>query len=154
MLMISQIHSSSHAEFAFASIAWNRAVSLFVCLLKCSVFKWVVWRGWICSQKHSDGHLSAQEGLNRGHFHFPEQGCTYFTVTLSYPPLTFRQLSEWGSWNRKIWYEVLNKYAEWWDFRFSRRRVWRWLSSGMLRHVVWYIWTDVSEMLTASNGPW
>jgi hypothetical protein len=25
-----------------------------------------------------------------------------------------------------------------WDLRFSRRRVWRWLSSGLLRHVDWY----------------
>jgi hypothetical protein len=31
-----------------------------------------------------------------------------------------------------------------WDFRFSRRRVWRWLSSGMLHCVVWYKFTDVS----------
>jgi hypothetical protein len=23
---------------------------------------------------------------------------------------------------------------QWWDFKFSRRRVWRWLSSGMLSH--------------------
>jgi hypothetical protein len=26
-----------------------------------------------------------------------------------------------------------------WDFRFSRRRVWRWLSSGLLRRDVWAI---------------
>jgi hypothetical protein len=31
-----------------------------------------------------------------------------------------------------------------WDFRFSRRRVWRWLSSRMLRLVVWQKFTDVS----------
>jgi hypothetical protein len=37
-----------------------------------------------------------------------------------------------------------------WDFRFSQRRVWRWLSSGMLWCVVWQILTDVSEYLTAS----
>jgi hypothetical protein len=34
-----------------------------------------------------------------------------------------------------------------WHFRFSRRRVWRWLSSGMLCRVVWKIFTDVSEVL-------
>jgi hypothetical protein len=33
------------------------------------------------------------------------------------------------------------------DLRFWRRRVWRWLSSGMLRHVVSYKLTDVSEVL-------
>jgi hypothetical protein len=33
------------------------------------------------------------------------------------------------------------------DFRFSRRRVWRWLSSGLLRRVVWQKLTDVSEVL-------
>jgi hypothetical protein len=38
-----------------------------------------------------------------------------------------------------------------WAFRFSRRRVWRWLSSGMLRRVVSYKLTDVSEVLTASR---
>jgi hypothetical protein len=38
----------------------------------------------------------------------------------------------------------------WRDFRFSRRRIWRWLSSGLLRRVVWYKFTEVSEMLTAS----
>jgi hypothetical protein len=26
--------------------------------------------------------------------------------------------------------------GDWWGFRFSRRQVWRWPSSGMLRHVV------------------
>jgi hypothetical protein len=36
-----------------------------------------------------------------------------------------------------------------WDFRFSRRRVWGWLSSGLLRRVVWYKLADVSEVLTA-----
>jgi hypothetical protein len=35
----------------------------------------------------------------------------------------------------------------WWDFRFSRRRVQRWLSSGMLRCAVWWILTDVSNVL-------
>jgi hypothetical protein len=34
-----------------------------------------------------------------------------------------------------------------WDFRFSRRRVWRWLSSGLLRRVVWYEFTHVSGVL-------
>jgi hypothetical protein len=33
-------------------------------------------------------------------------------------------------------------------FRFSRRRVWRWLSSGMLRRVVWKKLTDVSYVFT------
>jgi hypothetical protein len=37
-----------------------------------------------------------------------------------------------------------------WEFRFSGRWVRRWLSSGMLRPVHWYKFTDVSEALTAS----
>jgi hypothetical protein len=37
------------------------------------------------------------------------------------------------------------------DFRFSQRRVWRWLSSGLLHHVVWYKFTNVSEVLAASE---
>jgi hypothetical protein len=37
-----------------------------------------------------------------------------------------------------------------WDFRFSRRRVWSWLSSGLLRRLVWYKFTDVLEVLAAS----
>jgi hypothetical protein len=37
-----------------------------------------------------------------------------------------------------------------WDFRFSRWRVWRWLPSGILRRIVLYKLTDVSEALTAS----
>jgi hypothetical protein len=35
-------------------------------------------------------------------------------------------------------------------FRFSWQWVWRWLSSGLLRHVVWYKFTDISEVL----APW
>jgi hypothetical protein len=31
-----------------------------------------------------------------------------------------------------------------WDFRFSRRRVWRWLASGMLCHVDWLNFTNVN----------
>jgi hypothetical protein len=34
--------------------------------------------------------------------------------------------------------------------RFSRQRVWGWLFSGMLRRIVWYKLTDVSEVLAAS----
>jgi hypothetical protein len=33
-----------------------------------------------------------------------------------------------------------------WDFRFSCRRVWRWLSSGMLRRVVWWKFTIVMSL--------
>jgi hypothetical protein len=47
----------------------------------------------------------------------------------------------------------INKYFAifcWWNFRFSRRRVWRWLSSRVLRRVVCYKFTDVSEVLAAS----
>jgi hypothetical protein len=36
-----------------------------------------------------------------------------------------------------------------WNFEFSRRRIWSWLSCGMLHRVVWYLLTDVSEKLTA-----
>jgi hypothetical protein len=36
------------------------------------------------------------------------------------------------------------------DFRFSRRRLWRWLSSGVLRDVVRLKFTDVSEVLAAA----
>jgi hypothetical protein len=41
-------------------------------------------------------------------------------------------------------------YFSWWDFRFSRRWVWRRLSSGMLRRVVSLKFMDVSEVLAAS----
>jgi hypothetical protein len=40
--------------------------------------------------------------------------------------------------------------SPWWDFRFSRQRVWRWLSSGILHHVVLQKLTNISEVLTAS----
>jgi hypothetical protein len=33
------------------------------------------------------------------------------------------------------------------DLRFSRQLVWRWLSAGLLHHVVWQNFTDVSEVL-------
>jgi hypothetical protein len=33
--------------------------------------------------------------------------------------------------------------------RFSRQRYWSWLCSGLLRRVVWWKFTDVSEVLTA-----
>jgi hypothetical protein len=35
-------------------------------------------------------------------------------------------------------------------FQFSQQRVWTWLSSGLLRRVVWYKLTDVSKVLAAS----
>jgi hypothetical protein len=37
-----------------------------------------------------------------------------------------------------------------WDLRFSRRRERRWLPSGLLRRVIWYKFTDVSEVLDTS----
>jgi hypothetical protein len=37
-----------------------------------------------------------------------------------------------------------------WDFRYSRRRIWRLLSSGKLRSAVQWKFTDVLEVLTAS----
>jgi hypothetical protein len=44
------------------------------------------------------------------------------------------------------------------DFSFSRRRVWRWLPYELLCRVVWYKFTDVSEVLVAARGshssPW
>jgi hypothetical protein len=36
------------------------------------------------------------------------------------------------------------------DLGFSRRRVWRWMSSGLLCRVVWQNFTDVSDVLAAS----
>jgi hypothetical protein len=48
-----------------------------------------------------------------------------------------------------------NKHAvSWWDFRFSRWRVWRWLFSGLLRHIVSQNFTDVSKRLTGSTSEW
>jgi hypothetical protein len=43
-------------------------------------------------------------------------------------------------------YHILSQ----WDLRFSQRWIRRWLSSGLLHHVVWYKSTEVSEMLAAS----
>jgi hypothetical protein len=45
--------------------------------------------------------------------------------------------------------EKIDVYTKW-DLRFSRRRVLRWLSSGLLRRVVWQKFTDVAEVLAAS----
>jgi hypothetical protein len=48
----------------------------------------------------------------------------------------------------------------WWDFRFSRRRVWTWLFSGMLlRRVIWWTWPTFQRCFllpssnTMSNSP-
>jgi hypothetical protein len=38
----------------------------------------------------------------------------------------------------------------WWDFRFSRRRKWRWQPYGMLLRLVWWTFTDFSEVFSAS----
>jgi hypothetical protein len=35
-------------------------------------------------------------------------------------------------------------------FRFSRRRAWRWLSSGLVLHAFWWVFTDVSKVLAGS----
>jgi hypothetical protein len=37
-----------------------------------------------------------------------------------------------------------------WDLSFSRRRVWRWLSSGLSRSVVWWKFCDVSVVVAGS----
>jgi hypothetical protein len=44
-----------------------------------------------------------------------------------------------------------NNFAEnSWDFRFSWRRVRRWLSAGLLRRVIWQKFTDVSWVSATS----
>jgi hypothetical protein len=40
-------------------------------------------------------------------------------------------------------------YMNMWNFRFWRRGVWRWLSSGMLCCVVWLTFTYLSEVVSA-----
>jgi hypothetical protein len=55
----------------------------------------------------------------------------------------------------KLWYLKIHQGDVFlWDFRFSWRQVWRWMSSGLLRHVVWWKLTDVSEVLAASIIGW
>jgi hypothetical protein len=48
-------------------------------------------------------------------------------------------------WGRGTDHQILKKP---WDFRFSRQKIWR--CYGLLRRVVWYKFTDVSEVLAAS----
>jgi hypothetical protein len=45
---------------------------------------------------------------------------------------------------------ILSRAPTLWHFRFSWRRVWTWLSSGMLRRVLSQNLTEVSVVLTAS----
>jgi hypothetical protein len=48
------------------------------------------------------------------------------------------------------WMDGWINWIDEWDLRFSRRRVWRWLSSSMLCRAVWQKFTDVSEVFGAS----
>jgi hypothetical protein len=50
---------------------------------------------------------------------------------------------------RSILFPLWKKDFNRWDFRFSQRQLWRWLSSGMLRRVMWWVLIDVSDMLTS-----
>jgi hypothetical protein len=43
-----------------------------------------------------------------------------------------------------------NYMVEFWDFSFSQRRVGKWRSFGLLRRVVWWKLTDVSELFVGS----
>jgi hypothetical protein len=71
---------------------------------------------------------------------------------------TFSVIEMWQKYSSKImsfrfWshsFITLQTAYNLWDFRISWRRAWRWLSSGLLRRVIWYKFTDVSEVLTAS----
>jgi hypothetical protein len=82
------------------------------------------------------------------------------TVTWDAPPCSLEELGSVAnsSENTKViaalsWklFEVLLSPTDltkkgshsWWTFRFSRRWLWKLLSSGMLRWVVWYKLTDV-----------
>jgi hypothetical protein len=57
-----------------------------------------------------------------------------------------------------IWWVTLKIYSSdnLWYFRFSWWKVWRWLSSGLLRCVVWYKFNDVSRVPVAYiiRGHW
>lgn len=51
----------------------------------------------------------------------------------------------------KIWHGCKQNFQIWWDFRFLRQQVWRWLPSGLLRCEVWYKLTSVSEVGNTSE---
>jgi len=57
-----------HTEFASVSMTQNSPVSLFIYLLKPTVLKWAVWRGWICIPIHWRSILThwSQRGLAMG----------------------------------------------------------------------------------------
>jgi hypothetical protein len=79
---------------------------------------------------------------------------------LKHSQLTYK--TRWNNWNCHThpcyddWGVVTRLHTPFWrierlwDFRFSRRRIWRWLSSGMLRRAGWQKFTDVTELFAVS----
>jgi hypothetical protein len=68
-----------------------------------------------------------------------------FTWSSSRTVSTFQRTATYT----QSWYITQHIFMTW-DMRFSRRRVWRWLSSGLLRRVVGQKFTGVSEIRAAS----
>jgi hypothetical protein len=96
---------------------------------------------WNC--RTSPGQSSVQELNFLRYFHhpFPDQMDQYLLLLVS----CLHNHSEIVS----ALVTLMSSSDNFWDFRFSRRRVWRLLSSWLFRRVVWYKFTDVSEVLAA-----
>jgi hypothetical protein len=66
--------------------------------------------------------------------------------------------TQWCPWQSLSAYPSTGLYSDrikcfrMWDFRFSRRQAWRWLSYGLLRRVVWYKFTGIRRHLLSPSS--
>jgi len=78
----------------------------------------------------------------------------YIHLLLSFRPV-LKQVQRSSQWNQNCWYrswhlnrELLNtRRVTRWHLKFTQRYWWRVKSSGVLRHVVRYVHTDMSKAL-------
>jgi hypothetical protein len=107
--------------------------------------KWTQFRPRYLIKMTDQPHTPAEQSF------CPEDGGSMFLRNVGIYPQVYTALqpkrptsTSPSPWERQSLI-LKNSFVTWWDFRFSRWRVWRWLSSGMLRRVAFWLFSDVSE---------
>jgi hypothetical protein len=92
-------------------------------------------------------HRSAIDPYPGFNHHGPHAQSLLFYYVFQYTSSIYDYVYAVGIFLSGFWHEPC---SSWYNFRVSRRGIWRWPSCRKQRHVVWYTFTDVSDVLTAS----